>query len=304
MYNALIIGAGQIAGGYDSPQDESVLTHAHAYSKHKGFNLLGFYDVDFSKASEMAKKWGVKAFKSLDEVGSVDVISICSPDSFHLASLKETLKLNPKLIFLEKPLSDNLYEAKEILEISKKIPILVNYSRRFVPEIQELAKTAKGGAFGEFLYGVGYYGKGFIHNGSHMTNLLDLLVGKITKVDIVHEFEDFYPNDKTKTAILSFDCNKFTMKGIDCRNYTIFELDLFFEKSRVRILDSGNKLEIYEVKESGNYAGYKNLILKEVINTELNLAMLHAVENIYRHLENNEPLKSTVEKAFEAINYG
>lgn len=303
MYNALIIGAGQIAGGFDDPSDKAILTHAHAYCEHDGFNLLGFFDSDFSRAAEMCEKWNCKGFKTLEDIKDIDIISICTPDKFHLSVLKEALKLSPKLIFLEKPLSDNIEEAKEILKISKKIPILVNYSRRFVSEFQMLADKIKNREFGEFLSGNGYYGKGFVHNGSHMTNLLELLVGKITKVDIVNEFEDFYPKDKTKTAILTINNNKFTMNGIDCRNYTIFELDLLFKKARLRILDSGQKIEIYEVKENKKYKGYRNLVLKETINTELDFAMLNAVENIYQNLKHDEPLKSTVKQALEVINY-
>lgn len=304
MYNALIIGSGQIASGYDSPQDSFILTHAHAYLKHEKFNLLGFYDVDFERAQIAAQKWGVKAFVELEEGNDVDVISICSPDDFHLSSIKEALKLNPKLIFLEKPLSDNLDEAKEILEISKNVPILVNYSRRFVPEFQELAQNIKNGLFGDYMFGSGYYGKGFIHNGSHMTNLIELLIGKIDKVDVLEEFEDFYPNDTTKMAVLTINKKKFTMEGIDCRDYTIFEIDLWFKKGRLRILESGQKIEFYLPKESEKYAGYINLELSATINTSLTFAMLNAVDNIYQYLENNEPLKSNVQQAFEATQYG
>lgn len=305
MYNALIIGAGQIAGGYDSPQSDNILTHAHSYLKHSGFNLLGFYDVDFSCAVEMSKKWNCKAFKTLAEVKNIDVISICTPDEVHFSAIKEALKLSPKLIFLEKPLSNNLDEAKEILGISKNIPILVNYSRQFVKEFQELAVKIQDGEFGKYESGTGYYGKGFVHNGSHMINLLNLLVEKISKIDIIDEFADFYEHDPTKNAILTFGSNKkFFMQGVGSKNYTIFELDLVFTKSRIRILQSGEKIEIYEVKNNKKYVGYKNLVLKETINTEINSSMLNAIENIYQHLKNNEPLKSTVEEAFEAMNYG
>lgn len=305
MLNVLIIGSGQIAGGYDDPTANAILTHAHAYTRHKGTNLLGFYDTDFTSAYKMANKWGATAFKTMEEAKNVDVISICTPDNAHLANLKQALKLNPKLIFLEKPLSNNLVEAEEIVEIAKGIPILVNYSRRFVEEFQDLATKIQAKRFGDFISGSGYYGKGFMHNGSHMINLLNLLIGEIEKIDIVDEFIDFYETDPTKTALLSFKNNKkFLMQGIDCTNFTIFELDLIFQKSRIRILDSGEKIEIYEIKENKKYAGFKNLVLKEIINTEINFAMLNAVENIYQHLKNNEPLKSTVNEAFEAINYG
>lgn len=305
MYNVLIIGSGQIAGGFDNPDSKEILTHAHAYKEHKSFNLLGFYDTDFSRANVMAKKWGGKFFKTLEEVKNVEVISICTPDKVHSETLKQALKLNPKLIFLEKPLSDNLDDSKEILEISKNVPILVNYSRRFVPEFQKLTKKIQSYDFGKFQAGNCYYGKGFVHNGSHMTNLINMLIGKIQKTEILNQFNDFFENDLTKTAILTLaNDKKIIMHGINCNNFTIFELDLIFEKARIRILDSGEKIEVYEIKENEKYAGYKNLVLKETIKTKLDFAMLNAVGNIYQNLKINEPLKSTVEQAFEAINYG
>ena len=46
MYKAVIIGAGNIAAGFDSPKSEKVLTHAHAILLHPDFELLGFYDRD------------------------------------------------------------------------------------------------------------------------------------------------------------------------------------------------------------------------------------------------------------------
>lgn len=76
MYNSLIIGAGQIAGGYDSLESEAVLTHAHAYAKHSDFNLLGFYDVDASNASNMAKKWNCNAFNRFDEIENIKFSTI------------------------------------------------------------------------------------------------------------------------------------------------------------------------------------------------------------------------------------
>lgn len=305
MYDSLIIGSGQIAGGFDSPKDMQIVTHAHAYKEHKDFNLLGFYDIDFSRAQEMTKKWGGTAFENLNEIKSVDVISICTPDEFHLSALKQSLQLNPKIIFLEKPLSSNIEEAKEILEIAKRVPILVNYSRRFMSDFLNLSKQIEDNEYGAFIAGSGYYGKGFIHNGSHMTNLINLLIGKIQKTDFINQFEDFYQNDLTKSVILTLkNDKKIILHGIDCNNFTIFELDLIFEKSRIRILESGQKIEVYEIKENEKFAGYKNLSLKNIINTDADSTMLNAVENIYQYLENNQPLKSTVEKAFEAINYG
>jgi predicted dehydrogenase len=295
MFSAFIMGAGQIAGGYDAPSDPGILTHAHAYKSHGQFDILGFYDVDKVKADAMAKKWGVKAFEAPQHA---DVISICTPDDRHLASLKAALELKPRIVFLEKPLSNDQGEAREILELSKKVPVQVNYSRRFVKAFQDLKERD----LGRFRSGCGSYGKGFLHNGSHMLALLNLLVGKIRKIDVLESFVDFYEKDPTKTAVLTFAQDaKFFMQGVDCRNFTVFELDLVFEKARVRILNSAYEMEIYEPQSDPGLSGYKRLVLKSTVKTGLDQAMNNAVANIYQHLTGGAPLVSPVSQAYEVF---
>ena len=80
MYSALIIGAGQIASGFDEPDSNAVLTHAHAYINNPDTELLGFYDINYSMAQKAAEKWRTKAFK---EIPQADIISICVPDEYH-----------------------------------------------------------------------------------------------------------------------------------------------------------------------------------------------------------------------------
>ena len=199
MYKALIIGAGQIAGGYDNPSDNAVLTHAHAYKNNPNIDFLGFFDVDFSRAQKTAEKWGVNAYK---ELVNADIISICVPDEFHTKMVLEAEKLNPKLIFLEKPVCRDLKDIEILKEV--KTPVLVNYSRSFSKSFQNLKNRIISGEFGQYKSGIGYYGKGFIHNGSHMVNLLNLLLGDISEVELKNEINDFYNDDHSKFATINF----------------------------------------------------------------------------------------------------
>ena len=66
IYRVGIIGAGQIAGGYDDLNSEDVLTHAHAFNDNPQIDFIGFYDINSNKAKEMAKKWETKFFDKLD----------------------------------------------------------------------------------------------------------------------------------------------------------------------------------------------------------------------------------------------
>ncbi len=300
-YKALIIGAGQVAGGYDDLQSENILTHAHAYHLQENIELKGFYDIDPEKASLMAKKWNTKAIKTFDNINDIDIVSICTPNNCHLKSIQQSLKLNPRVILLEKPLSDNEDDAKKILEISRTTPILVNYSRRFCPEFEGLASQIKNGEFGKYQTGSGYYGKGFVHNGSHMIDLINMLLGEIKNRTEITQLFDFHEKDPSKSIIQTLLNNKkFYMQAVDCNNYTVFELDLFFESGRIKILNSGFEIEFHSIKENDNFKGYKSLCFDKVEKTGLNKYMMYVINNIYEYLTNNAKLKITPK---EAINY-
>lgn len=298
VYDVLVFGAGQVAAGYDSPDKETILTHAHAILKHKGLNLLGFYDINAEAAANAAKKWGGQAF---EQPVKADVVAVCTTDDAHLLSVSQAVNLSPKLIVLEKPIARSIDDMRAIKELAQGIPVLVNFSRRFVPCFRRLAIEA--GGFGTFLTGSGQYGKGFIHNGSHMVDLLRMIVGDVISVEIVDEINDFYSDDPTKSAVLRFENGCFHMCGVDCRNYTLFEIDLCFEKARVRVLDSGAKVDIYKPVPSEKYAGYINLALQDTVYPEMDMAMMCLYDNAFNHLANGEPLVLPLSVAYTEVMY-
>src|SRR5574344_97069 len=295
MYNALIVGAGQIAGGYDSKESTDIFTHAHAYINNSNINLLGFYDIDYTKSQKKAEKWDTKAIKSLKDINSnIDIISICTPDNTHLEMIKKTLEFAPQIIFLEKPISNNINDFNKIKKISETTPILIDYTRRFIKEFQELAVKIKNEEFGAYQTGSGYYGKGFYHNGSHMKDLLTLLLGKILSINPISQINDYSDKDLTQTAILNFDRGNFFMQGTNSNEFEIFEIDLIFTKARIKILDGGGVIQIYEIKSNEQFTGYKNLYLAKKYPTEINLAMINAVKNIIDYLDNKSKLISPI----------
>lgn len=291
MYKVVILGAGNIAAKFDSPDKKEVLTHAHAFTNNAAFQLLGFYDKDYGRAEEAAQIWGGQAYHNLEAaLEEADVVSCCVPDSFHGDMLKEIAKYNPCLVIAEKPLAISLKEAEEIKQIyENRIPLLVNYSRRFLMEFQELKEQIKD--YGKFVRGVGYYGKGILHNGSHMIDLLRFLLGEVEDIMVLpYENHDFEEEDSSKEVILKIQQGLFHMIAVDCRIATIFELELFFEKARIRILDGGNKIEKYTIKESEVYVGYKNYQLSAVQEVNYSGAMEGLARNAESFLNQKEKL--------------
>lgn len=301
MLDTIIIGAGMMAGGYDSPASDLILSHAHAYTKHPDFNLLGFYDINYDKAKEMAVKWNCQAFEDKKNLPYADIISICTPDLNHISDCFEYAKLNPQLIFLEKPLAHTKHEAEALKKIN--IPVLVNYSRRFSKEFQIVKKQIADNHYGKFLTGVGYYGKGTIHNGSHMVDLINWLISPVVSYEVMNEQNDFYANDTTKSMVLTLlNGSEFYMQGINCHYYTIFELDLLFEKGRIKINNAGNEIQLFRITEHPAN-NQKNLCSIQNYRTDLTSVLYNSLDNISHFLYNGEKLLCTLDDAQQAIIY-
>lgn len=307
IYNVLIIGAGKIGAFFDQPGSENILTHAHAFFIHPGFKLLGFVDSNAGQAQKAVSIWGGECFNNLEEAlhkHRIDVVCLAVPDEHHYPYLQELAHRNIKIIFAEKPLTKTLPEALEIKQLYSSLPISVqlNYSRRFVPEIIMLRKNIRDGLYGRYLSGTGYYGKGLLHNGSHMLDLLLNLLGNVTDYCLIGVMDDFYEDDPSVSAVLTMaEGAPFFLQSIECRAYTIFEMDLLFKHGRVRLIDSGFVIEEYEIRESSLFAGYRNPVMVSERGTSLGKSIYYAAENIYQHLDKGEELLCRLDDGFKVL---
>ena len=315
---ALIIGAGKIAAGYDAPQAKEILTHAHGFRAVPGFTLVGFVDRDLAQAEQAAAKWGGKAYKDIRAAfadGPVDVVSVATPDETHAAVLKELAAYSPRLIFCEKPLALNWVDAQAIHELYRHLPteIQVNYLRRFVPEFRAVKQAIAAGDYGRFLSGSGFYVKGFLHNGSHMVDLLQYWLGEAThiqklvggKSDAVQHEKESHVEDAERSVLLTFaDGGLFTIQSLAGNPYWIFELDLLFEQKRLRILDSGLAMQQYTLGENPVFPGTPEMQPQPICTTRLDRAMQYAMENIRDHLILGEPLLCPLDEALATLKTG
>lgn len=302
MYNTVIIGAGNIGALFDSPASEEILTHANAYRKHPDFCLKGFYDVDVKRAEDAAGRWGVKAYASLEEAMEyADVVSCTVPDAYHYDILKKLAKYPIQMVFTEKPFTKTVEEAKEICQLyeDRQIPILMNYTRRFVTEFIEL--RARIGEFGSFVKGIGYYGKGVLHNGSHMIDFLRFLLGEVEVLSGENPIFDFEEDDPSVEARLQVGKGLFCMYPIDCRIATVFELDLFFEKGRIRLTDGCSHVEEYQVRPSDVYEGYYNFKPEREYDVKYDSSFQNALDNSKQHLEQGTALFCNKEDATRVL---
>ncbi|MBU1895910.1 Gfo/Idh/MocA family oxidoreductase [Patescibacteria group bacterium] len=302
-YGAVIIGAGRIASAFDSPQDKQVLTHAHAYRRHSKTELLGFFDISKKATEEAAEKWGCQPYHDLSQMleeAKPDLVSICTPDDIHFDNLITLAEYNPKIVICEKPVTTNISDTEKVVDLykKKKIPALINYSRRFDKSVQTFKKELERGEYGKVISASGIYTKGILHNGSHMIDLCRFLFGEYKTGVNLHEICDYNKKDKTVAGFLSFaNCPQFHLKVGDERQFSIFELDIILEKARFHFFDSGFFVSIQEVKDDPLFAGYKCLGDAEVKKTFLDNALVDLVNHAIEHLEQNKPLVCELEDA-------
>ena len=304
---ALIIGAGNIASDYDSPESDDVLTHAHGFLSVSDFELVGFFDTNAVKAQSAADKWGGQAFNSVKNAfdsGMIDVVSVATPDHTHATILKELVEFSPRLIFCEKPVAISAAEVENTMSLfaNSVTAVQVNYSRRFVPEFRSVKAEIASGKYGRFLTGAGSYVKGLLHNGSHMVDLLRFWCGDVCDVKWIEQHQNAILGDSETTAYLRLNSGgSLTLLSVPGNPYWVFELDLFFEKKRLRVLDSGNIIQEYEPYNCKEYSGTFDLRESIMRKTELRNAMHYAVKNLRDNLLNGDPLICPLVEAAETL---
>ena len=107
--------------------------HAEKYAKIKEVELVGVVDVDTSRAKEIAKRYRTQPFNHhADLFNKVQAVSIAVPTPFHYSMTKDFF-LQGIDVLLEKPISNTLEEADELIELaeSKDLIFQVGHLERF-----------------------------------------------------------------------------------------------------------------------------------------------------------------------------
>lgn len=306
----LMVGCGNIAGGFDQARAPTELpyTHAGAYVRDGRFNIAVCVEPDDARRAGFMAAWGVPiGFRSVDEVldsgYQFDVISICSPTSCHAHDLEVALRLKPKLIFCEKPFTASLADTERLVEACRKSNVLlaVNHTRRWDPDIVKLQSDMQAGEWGQLRSVIGYYNKGILNNGSHMLDLLHLLVGGMSIVQVGKPVHDFFPNDPAVPVWLENDQGvPIQLACGHAEDYAIFELQLIFSRGVLTMEEGGMYWRERRAIDSTTFKGYRKLEEGARRAGEYPRAMLQAADNIYRAIKQGESLASTGESALAA----
>ncbi len=104
--------------------------------------LVGVFDINSETLLKIANEFNIKGYSSLNQLlDDVDAVSIVATTTAHYNLIKEAYNKNVH-VFVEKPITSTIEQAKEVVEISQKknLKLQVGHIERFNPALLSLEK--------------------------------------------------------------------------------------------------------------------------------------------------------------------
>ena len=265
-----LVGLGRIAVTLeDDPLREKPASHWGAISFNRQAVLCGAVEPEKDRVEDFLKREpACPVFDDLEtmiEKTRPDIVHIASDTETHMPLLSTALERKVPVIVCEKPLANSLDEAEAVLPLieGSDSTVLINHERRFSRDYREVRGLIREKAFGELLSINArlYMGKtrpvsGILyHDGTHMLDILRFLCDG--DLEILHS--SGRPHEKGGPLIVFARSGK-TDVILDIsggRDHLVFEMDLSFERGRIRV---GNGVyELWSSEESPYYSGFRSL---------------------------------------------
>lgn len=119
----------------------------------RGCQVTGVYDSDSAELEHVARRYGVRAYGSGDEMladDGVDAVVVATPSSSHRGWCQRVLCAK-KHLFVEKPLAGTLEDAKSIAAAAhaSDCVVQVGFCERFNAQHLEARRAVRSGALGK-----------------------------------------------------------------------------------------------------------------------------------------------------------
>lgn len=142
--NAAVIGVGNMGKH-----------HARIYSEINGTELISICDKDIRKGIELSKKYNClfyKDYREMIEKNEIKIVSVALPTFLHYEVTKFLMERKVNVL-IEKPITENISTANELLNLSKayKIKLMVGHIERYNPAIIRLNELIKSGILGKIV---------------------------------------------------------------------------------------------------------------------------------------------------------
>ena len=158
--------------------------HLRLLQESPKYELVGFYDPDAINGREVAQEFGYQYIDNLNNlIDAVDVVDIVTPTLSHYECAKKAIEKG-KHIFIEKPITNTLEEAEELLILKEKYQVKgqVGHVERFNPAFSAIKESIENPMFIE-----AHRLAEFNPRGTDVPVVLDLMIHDIDAIlSVVH----------------------------------------------------------------------------------------------------------------------
>lgn len=116
------------------------MQHARILSYLEEADLYGVADIDFKRAMQIGNRHGVRYYKNYEDMlDEIDAGIVATPTSEHF-SISMKLLQKGKSVLVEKPITETVEQAEELVEETKKRGLIlqVGHLERFNPAVEAL----------------------------------------------------------------------------------------------------------------------------------------------------------------------
>lgn len=292
--------------------------HLKLLKKSNLYKVIGFHDIDLKRSNELGDDFVY--FKDSNElINSVDVVFICSNTPSHHFIAKKCLK-NNKHIFIEKPITSTIEQAKELVDLAKENNLMgqVGHVERFNPAYVSVKETIKNPKFIEC-----HRLAEFNPRGNDVSVVLDLMIhdidivlsivkSKIKSVNangvcVISETPDI-TNARVEFengCVANFTASRISLKNMRktrfFQNDAYISVDFLEKKSEVvKISEAINSLDKYAMIIKNNSGKKKQIYYKNpVINPANSIVKEH--ESFANSISNNSTPIISLEDGYLAL---
>ena len=292
MLNVAVIGVGNMGKH-----------HARVYSELR-CKLVAVSDPDENRRKEIAEKFSCKHYKDYKEMlekEDIDAVSIAVPTRLHKDVALYCIERG-KHVLLEKPISDNINDAKKIIQVAKEknIKLLIGHVERFNPIVQKMKELMDRNELGEITSIIARRVGVFPPQIQDANVIVDLAVHDI---DIISYLLNKKPNEIYASG------------GRALVNKREDYADIFMKFGKTNVLIQANwitpvKIRNLSVTGTNGYAEVNYITqemilyktkLKKIIDDFTDVVEFAKPEKMKITLEGQEPLRLEIENFIESI---
>jgi predicted dehydrogenase len=312
-----LVGFGNIAEGYsrDTKMSSAIrfATHAQVLKEHPRFSWNHVVDARSTRLGVAARDWGIQNL-ALDCIGlpgreSIEALVLATPPES--SARLDVLDAFPNLgaVMVEKPLGVDRASSERFLAAcaTRNILVQVNLTRRGDSTVQELASGGLYARIGRVQAAFGVYGNGLINNGTHIVDLVRLLLGEVESVrasgdERGHFVEGPIAGDVNLPFTLRLTTGlEVSFAPLRFEHYRENGLELWGEGGRLSYLNGGLSVRMHGVVQA--HASSTGWQIEDTAGTLLPVTLGHAMYSLYTNLaecvEKGGRLQSSGESALQ-----